>query len=254
MQVQRKFSKIWIREILATRKLYVLVAAILLLLIAILMPSGNWGPTPVSVRLGPQEFNPTLSKKSVILSAGSSTKPDTVTIRFDYLVSARPLDHSFLVSTSAKSYGGLKVSMDKWGNVYLSIETSNPILSEYQLVKISAPQELGVWFRTSIFIDVNDGVLDIKINDKSVPIGEARPSHAVSIPDFLLTNTEISIGGMDEHMFNGKIKDFTMEYGSSGIRIDLINLKLFLVLLALGLIGVFVNSKSEVIQSLEEKV
>ena len=244
MQVHRKSSKIWIREILATRKLSVLVAAILLLLIAILMPSGNWGPTPVSVRLGPQEFKPTLSKKPVILSAGSSTKPDRVTIQFDYLVSARPLDHSFLVSTSAKSYGGVKVSMDQWGNVYLSIETSNPILSEYQLVKISDPQELGVWFHTSIFVDVNNGVFDIKMNDKSVPIGEARPNHAVSIPDFLLTNTEISIGGMDRHMFNGKINAFTMEYGSSGIRIDLINLKLFLLLLVFGLIGVFVNSKS----------
>ena len=220
--------------------------------IAILMPSGNWRPTPVSVQLGPQAFNIALSETPVILSAGSSTKPDRVTIQFDYLVYVRPLDHSFLVSTSGKPFGGVKVSMDKWGNVYLAIETSNPILSEYQLVKISDPQELGVWFRISIFIDVNSGVLEIEMNNQSVPIGEARPWHAVSIPDFLLTNSEISIGGMDEHMFNGKINGFTMEYGSSGTRIDLINLKLFLLLLALGLIGVFVNSKSKVIQSSEK--
>jgi len=237
---------------LATRKRPILVAAILLIAIAILMPSGNWAPTPVSVRLGPQAFNLSLSKEPIFLSAGSSTKPDRVTIQFDYLVYARPLDHSFLVSTSAKSYGGLKVSMDQWGNVYLAIETDDNALSKYQLVKISDPQELGAWFHTSIFVDMNNGVLDIEMNGKSVAIGEARPDHAVSIPDFLLTNTEISIGGMDKHMFNGKIKDFTMEYGSSGIRIDLINLKLFLVLLALGLIGVFVNSKSEVIQSSEK--
>lgn len=252
MQVNWETTKVWVRRVLERKNSFPLVAAILLMAIAILMPSGNWAPTPVSVRLGPQAFNSSLSKESIILSAGSSTKPDRVTIQFDYLVYARPLDHSFLVSTSGKPFGGVKVSMDKWGNVYLAIETDDNALSEYQLVKISDPQELGVWFRVSIFIDVNSGVLEIEMNNQSVPIGEARPLHAISIPDFLLTNSEISIGGIDDHLFNGKIDSFTMEYGSSGIRIDLINLKLFLLLLAFGLIGVFVNSKSKVIQFSEK--
>ena len=55
--------------------------------------------------------------------------------------------------------------------------------------------------------------------------------------DMLLTTSNVQIGGTDNHNFDGDIKDFEMSFGSTGIRIDLINLKLFFGLIGIILFG-----------------
>jgi hypothetical protein len=62
----------------------------------------------------------------------------------------------------------------------------------------------------------------------------------------LLTTSNVQIGGVNDHNFDGEIKDFEMSFGSTGIRIDLINLKLFFGLLAMVSVGFIIQKvKSE---------
>ena len=73
------------------------------------------------------------------------------------------------------------------------------------------------------------------MDDRNIEVNEARHDRSISISDFVLNNNEIRLGGFDQHYFSGEISEFTMTYGRQGIRIDLINLRVFLLLLALGL-------------------
>ena len=132
--------------------------------------------------------------------------------------------------------------MDKWGNVYLSVESKNKVESPYQLILISGPHDLNKWLKISIFVDTSLEAIKIDNADQRIAIGEARSGHVVQINDMLLTTTNVQIGGENNHSFDGDIKDFEMTFGSTGIRIDLINLKLFLGLISIILLGFVIQT------------
>jgi len=216
-------------------------ASILLCVLAVLVPSGIWSPPPVSEVAGPARYKSSLGIGPQIVWSqyGANRTPDIATIKFAYKILSRPVDYSVLVSTSAKIEEGLMVTLDKWGNVYLSVQSvtaiTSEITSEYQLIKISDPQGLEAIHTVKIYFNLNSNVLEISVDDRNIKVHEARPNRNISISDFVLNSNEIRLGGFDQHYFSGEISEFTMTFGRQGIRIDLINLRIFLLLLALGL-------------------
>ena len=60
--------------------------------------------------------------------------------------------------------------------------------------------------------------------------------------DMLLTTSNVEIGGMNGHEFDGDIKDFEITFGMAGLRIHLINLKLFFALFAMVSLGLLIQS------------
>jgi len=162
-------------------------------------------------------------------------------MKFQYRVSQRPSDYSYLFATSAAPDGGIRVSIDKWGNIFLSVESKSKDESPYQLILISGPHDLNTWLKVSIHIDTSLEALKIDNADERIAIGEARNGYVVQVNDMLLTTSNVQIGGTDDHNFDGDIKDFEMSFGSTGIWIDLINLKLFFGLLAIILVGFIIH-------------
>lgn len=219
--------------------------SILLFLLAVVVPSGSWSPPPVSDSVGPVRYNSSLGigPQVVWSPTGTFRIPEVVSIEFKYKVLARPADYAVLVSTSTEIENGINVTLDKWGNIYLSVQsvTANP--PEYQLIKISDPQDLGRVYLVKIHINMNSDLLKISVDNRNVEIAEARPNHSVSISDFVLLNNEISLGGRNQNIFAGEILEFSMAYGRQGIRIDLINLRIFLLLLALLTAGTFIRRR-----------
>ena len=211
--------------------------SILLCLLAIIVPSGIWSPPPVSDSVGPAGYKSSLGIGPQIVwsSNGASRTPDIATINFAYKVLSRPVDYSVLLSTSAKIEEGLMVTLDRWGNLFLSVQSATAIPSEYQLIKISGPEDLERIHTVKIYFNLKSNILEISVDDRNIEVNEARPDRSISISDFVLNNNEIRLGGFDQHYFSGEISEFTMTYGRQGIRIDLINLRVFLLLLALGL-------------------
>lgn len=222
--------------------------ALLSIVIAVLIPDGMWTPPPVSSRIGPSNYSSDVKKQPILISAPSvlTSQPTTVSIDFQYRVSQRPNDYAFLFATSSAPDGGVRVSIDKWGNVFLSVESKNKEKSPYQLLLIAGPHELGKWLKISIFIDTSLGTIEIDNAEGAIAIGEARGGYVVQVNDMLLTTSNVQIGGADDHNFTGDIKDFEMSFGSTGIRVDLINLKLFFGLVALIIVGYVIQiSRSE---------
>lgn len=213
--------------------------ALLSIVIAVFIPDGMWRPPPVSSRIGPSSYSSDVKKQPILVSSpsGLTSQPTTVSIKFQYRVSQRPSDYSYLLATSSAPDGGVRVSIDKWGNVFLSVESKNKEKSPYQLLLISGPHDLNKWLKLSIFIDTSLEAIKIAKADETIAIGEARGGYVVQVNDMLLTTSNVQIGGTDNHNFGGDIKDFEMSFGSTGIRIDLINLKLFFGLIAIILFG-----------------
>lgn len=232
------------------RRQYVFALFVCLLIIAVIIPSGPWSPPSESEHIGPQSFDSTVSKTSKILAnpTGASSHPDAVDITFSYKVYSRPETNALLVSTSPTSQAGIKFIIDHWGNIFLTLE-SRPKLNyenQYQLVKVADPQNVGEMFKVKLSVNLNDEIINLSLNEKPVPISSARPNEVVSIPDILITNSQIEIGGSSSHAFPGEIKDFYMIWGQSGSSIDLINLKLIVLLLALIVLSVYINLRRRI--------
>ena len=213
--------------------------ALLSILAAVLIPDGMWRPPPASSRIGPGRYSSEVSKQAVTVAniSGSASKPTSVTLKFQYRVSNRPSDYAYLVATSSSQDGGVRVAIDMFGNIFLSVESENKTALPYQLIKISDPHDLDVWLELSVFIDTSLEQIKIVIDDRIVQIGEARGGHVIQISEMMLTTSDIQIGGANDHNFNGEIRNFEMSFGSPGIQIDLINLKLFLGLVAVICFG-----------------
>jgi len=213
--------------------------ALVSILAAVLIPDDTWRPPPVSSRIGPSRYSSEVSNQAVTIAdvSGIASQPTTLTLKFQYRVSSRPTDYAYLIATSSNPDGGVRVSIDNWGNINLSVESENKTASPYQLIKISDPHELDVWLELSVFIDTSLEQIKIVIDDRIVQIGEARDSHVIQISDMMLTTSAIQIGGANDHNFNGDIQNFEMSFGSSGIQINLINLKIFFGLVALICLG-----------------
>jgi hypothetical protein len=222
--------------------------AVLLIVIAVFIPDGFWRPPPVSSRIGPSRYSSDVKKQPILIAApsGPTSQPTTVSITFQYRVSQRPSDYSYLFATSSAPDGGIRVSIDKWGNIFLSVESKNKEKSPYQLIPISGPHDLNKWLKVSLYIDTSMEALEIYNADERIVIGEARNGYVIQVNDMLLTTSNVQIGGVNDHNFDGEIKDFEMSFGSTGIRIDLINLKLFFGLLAMVSVGFIIQKvKSE---------
>lgn len=219
------------------------LSTLFLLLIGAFAPTSQWRPAPVSTRISGHNFDPAVNLGPKILSTpvGITGQPTTVTINFEYKVLTRPSDFSFLISTSTIPNGGLTVSIDKWGNIFLALESKSKSLSPYHLVKISEPHDLEKWVKIRIFIDTGLDILKIDKDDQPVGIGEARPDHVLQLSDVFLNSTSIQIGGVDGHNFMGRIKNFDMSFGRSGFHMSLINLRLFAFLGAFVPIGALIK-------------
>lgn len=213
-------------------------------MIAVVIPDWTWRPAPESLSIGPSGYSSEIKKQPTIVSMPLEviTEPTTISIKFQYLVSQRPSDYSYLFVTAHDPEAGVRVSLDKWGNVYLSIESKKKEKSAFQLIQISTPHELNKWVKVSIFVDVNSGTLEIYKADERIEIGEARNDYSLQIDDMLLTTSNVEIGGMSGHEFVGDIKDFEVTFGMAGIRIYLINLKLFFALFAMVSLGFLIQS------------
>jgi len=227
------------------RRHYLFALFMFLLLIAGIIPGGSWTTVSNSGYIGPEAFDSTVSRTSKILvnPTDADSNPDRVDITFNYKVYSRPKTNAFLVSTSSKNYAGIKFIIDNWGNIFLTFE-SRPELNyenQYQLIKVSDPQNVGEMFKVKLSVNLNDEIIDLSLNNQPVPISSARPNEAVSIPNILMENSQIEIGGSSSLVFSGQIEDFKMSWGQSRESVDLVNLKLIVLLCALIVLGHYIN-------------
>lgn len=208
------------------------VLASALFLIVVALPSVVSVVPAVSEQIGPQIYEPSqsfigLGSRVLSRPIGVKSRPESLKISFSYRIYSRK--DSFLIATSSEITAGVQISTDNWGNIYLTLGSSQR--DEYQLMKISGPISLNKWSEVFIFVNLNQDLIRVLVDGKKVEVQEHRPGHYISIHDAEIENTEVSIGGLDGNNFLGGIRDFSLTYQRLSSETNLINLKLFATLL-----------------------
>lgn len=213
-----------------------LVCAGVCVIAAVLLPSTKWAPPPESIRIGPVQYDDMISSPRKIPIGSTNAENSTdVTIALRFVVRERPADYAYVFSTAAGLGNGLKVSIDLYGNLYFSASMPNTTAGDYQLVKLSNPTPPGMEHSLKIKIDTNRSLVQISLNDESVLVVEPRPMRKFDVAAVRPLINNVEVGGADGHSLRGTVNDFELVFGRSDPRVDLVNVKILLMLLALGL-------------------
>jgi hypothetical protein len=205
-------------------------------LAAVILPTKKWSPPPESLRIGPVQYDSLISSpRTIPLGTTTASNPTDVNLSFSFVVAERPMDYAYILSTAKGSGRGLKVSIDLYGNLYFSVANPEPNTSEYQLVKLSDPTPPGIEHTLEVTVDTNQSEITIRFDDQSVPLVEPRPLMKFDVTNARPTIEYVEVGGSDGHTFSGTVKDLNLVFGRSDPRVDLINVRILLVLLALSL-------------------
>jgi len=197
-----------------------------------------------SRRIGPIGLSPQLengSKKT--FGAGSKPLSSDVEIRSSFLVYSRPAEYSVILSTGLNFPEGIAVTLDKYGNLYLQIESLG--IDDYQLLPISGPVEFNRWQNLRLSIRKGSGELKINFNGNAVMPVEARDGKSVNINQMNLRTNAISLSGVGLHQFNGEIKNTTFILGVSTGSLDPKLIRLLLAILGLWVTYNVVRQKNE---------
>jgi len=216
----------------------------MLFVVVVALPSAVSVMPAVSEHIGPQSYEPPqefvgLGPKILSRPTGAKSKPESLEIHFSYRMYSRSA--SFLFATSPDSTAGVQISTDNLGSIYLTLGSSQPY--DYQLLRISDPIPLNEWSEIFIFINLNQDLIQVMVDGKTVQVQEIRPERYFKIHDVEFENTEVSLGGLGAGNFPGGIRDFTLTYERSPRGINLINLKIF-VSLILGLVLLNLGKRS----------
>jgi len=182
------------------------------------------------------------SKKT--FGAGLKPLSSDVEIRTNFLVKSRPAEYSVIFSTGLNFPEGIAVTLDKYGNLYLQVESLG--IDDYQLLPISGPFELNRWQNLRLNIQKGSGVLKITFNGNAVTPVEARGGKSVDISQMNLRTNAVSLGGVGLHQFNGEIKDTTFILGVSSGNLDPRTIRLLLVISGLWITCNVINKKTNV--------
>jgi len=213
-------------------------AVIVVTVVAVLLPS-HWGPTPVSNRIGPLVYNSQVSNPLEIVYSYSPTRfPLGFSLSMSFLLMSHLFILSYLFSLSAGSGSGIKVAIDKYGNLYLTIETKPSYIGDYQVIKISDPGKINSWQNLSVKLNLVESKIEIYLDNRSVPILEPRPLKLFDRANMAINISKFEIGGSEKYNFDGEIKNVQITFAKKELVKNLINLKLllFLVSLALGIL------------------
>ena len=227
----------YVKKILR-KQINLISAVIVLAFVAVLLPS-NWGPTPVAERIRPLTYNSQISGPTKIDYSQSPTRfPTDITLSMSFLVRARPSIVAYLFSTSEGLGEGIKVAIDQYGNLYLSIENDVGEVGDYQLIKISDPGKINSWQNLSVKLNLVESKIEIYLDNRSVPILEPRPLKLFDRANMAINISKFEIGGSEKYNFDGEIKNVQITFAKKELVKNLINLKLllFLVSLALGIL------------------
>ena len=203
-----------------------------------------------SRRIGPIGLSPQLedgSKK--IFGAGLKALSSDVEIRSSFLVNSRPAEYSVIFSTGINFPEGIAVTLDKYGNLYLQVESLG--IDDYQLLPISGPVELNRWQNLSLSIRQGPGVIKINFNGNVVMPVEARDGKSVDINLMNLRTNAVSLGGVGLHQFNGEIKNTTFILGVSSGNLDPQLIRLLFAILGLWIICNVIHQKKQTTNEVE---
>jgi hypothetical protein len=164
-------------------------------------------------------------------------------------VNSRPAEYSVIFSTGLNISEGIAVTLDKYGNLYLQVESLG--IDDFQLLPVSGPFALNKWQNLKLSIRQGPGVIKINFNGNAVMPVEARDGKSVDINLMNLRTNAVSLGGFGLHQFNGEIKNTTFIMGTSSGKLDTKLIKHLLAILGLWITCNLLHEKTRSTNEIE---
>ena len=230
---------------LRSRRITTSLFFLALVTVILIVPGGWWSPPPEAVRIGPVAYDANLSGplRSYVPTGKSPVTDFSLSAKFS--VHERPHDYAYILSTSPGLGSGIKISVDKYGNIFLSVSSSATAGDGYQLVKLSDPKPPEHNFSLDLILGSLQNRLDLWIDGKRVPVVEARPNTRFSVAEMNLDIKYIEVGGSDGHDLVGKIAPLTIVFGRTANEINLLTIRLIAIVLLLAF-GLRIYAKREI--------
>jgi hypothetical protein len=198
------------------------------------VPDGRWSPPAEARRIGPARFDSRVQTPPVVgwVESGDLARPTQVRVSFRFRIFSRPTDFAFVISTSDSPNGGMKVAIDQYANLFLEVGSSEATSGSAQVIKIGEPFDFNQWQRVEVIFNQNRKQLKILVNGEIKPNVSAHPGRVFDIEQTTLDFDTVRLGGANGHNLAGEIRGFRATYGRTGVRIDLVNFKILLALIA----------------------
>lgn len=198
------------------------------------VPDGRWSPPAEARRVGPTRFDSRVRTHPAVawVESGDLARPTQVRVSFRFRIFSRPTDFAFVISTSDSPNGGLRVAIDQYANLFLEIGSSEEPTGKSQVIKIGEPFDFNQWQQVEVIFNQNRKQLKILVNGETTPNVSARPNTVFDIEQATLDIDTLRLGGANGHNLAGEIRGFRATYGRTGIKIDLVNFKILLILIA----------------------
>ncbi len=219
-------------------KLLPLIATLLIVIAVQPGVKKTWSPPPVAQRFGPLAYDSEISRPLNSLITASESRPTDLTLQLRFVQRSLPIDYAFLVSTAVGFGRGLKVSSDKYGNIYLSIGRPNDAVDDYQLVKLSDPLPLGTSHELVIKVSTLDPSVTVEVDGREVEVRDARPNTYFLPKDVFLNVSNLEIGGSSGKDFVGELAEVEVVFGTASTSLNGTALRILLLLMAAVLIFV----------------
>jgi hypothetical protein len=215
-----------------------LLPFVFLLATAVFLPSSRWSPPPASERFGPISFDSRFEANPLLVStaSGRDAEPTRFRLEMKFMIRSRPLNAFYLLDTSARSSSGVKIAIDTYGNLFAEFGTSRAPSDVTDLIKIAEPFDLGKWQRIELSVDRNSSKIDISVNGKAVPAVSARPGINLDPYSMDLLVDRVTVGGTQNAITDGRMKEVQYAYGRPGFVVDLINVRLLIIFVAILII------------------
>lgn len=196
---------------------------------------GTWTPPPEAIRFGPMTYDSELSRPLNSSIVTPYITPTDLRLRFRFAEYSRPISHSYLFSTATGLGRGLKIAIDKYGNVFLSIGRPSFAADDYQLVKVSDPTELGSENLLEVRVDLTVPTITIAFNGLPVAVSEARPNQYFNPREMALEVTNIEIGGSESWNFDGQMSNVEVVMGEASRGLEQTTILLLLMIFLVGI-------------------
>lgn len=209
---------------------------IVMLLIFLVVPTPKfWLTYAESTRIGPISFDSSLEDHGFSIGSTPNQTSANLRVSFDFQIKSRPEQYSVLFSTTTDLDRGMHITQDKYGNVFMQVESD--VDQSGQIMLVAAPFEVDTWHRIDIEIAEGTSHVMAYFDNHFVTQNEARNGHEFVLSHSVLRTTAVTIGGIQGRTFHGTIKDLKFQASESNPKVEVGTLKLLCLIILMWLVG-----------------
>ena len=172
-----------------------------------LIPTKTASPNPSRWYSGPVTYEHSPSSQPIQFGgfSGELLDADRFDLSMNFEILGRPDDFTYLLSTAFGVTSGFKVSLDKYGNLFLQFPRYVTGATSDYVILLKSPTELSKEYRLQVRFDRDKSSLVVTLNKKMIALRDARGLETLDVKNLRNEFSSLEIGGSGSRHFIGNI-------------------------------------------------